>query len=156
MKLNPKATLLLVEDDPNDVFLMKRALKRAELPNPLHVAGDGQEAVDYLSGFGKFSDRAEFPIPSLIFLDLKLPYKGGFEVLKWIRSQPFLDSTLVVVLTSSTEERDIKESYRLGARSFLVKPPTQAMLFELMIALKDYWMKHNEFAEPDQKEGAES
>ncbi|MEI9998908.1 MAG: response regulator [Verrucomicrobiota bacterium] len=150
MKLDLNATILLVEDDPNDVFLMKRALKGTEIGNPLRVAGDGQEAIDYLAGSSKFSDRARFPIPNLIFLDLKLPYKSGFEVLNFIRGQPALDSTLVVVLTSSTEERDIKESYRLGARAFLVKPPTPGMLSELMTALKDFWIKHNEFASPDQ------
>lgn len=151
MKMNPNATILLVEDDPNDVFLMQRALKRAEIPNPLKVAEDGQAAIDYLSGARHFANRDEFPIPNLVFLDLKLPYKNGFEVLEWIRNQPSLDSTLVVVLTSSSEERDIKETYRLGARSFLVKPPNQTMLSELMISLKDYWLTHNEFTPPDQK-----
>lgn len=151
MKLNPNTTILLVEDDPNDVFLMKRALKGAKISNPLQVAENGQEAIDYLAGTNQFSDRSQFPIPSLVFLDLKLPYKNGFEVLQWIRSQSSLDATLVVVLTSSSEDRDIKETYRLGARSFLVKPPTQAMLSALMLSLKDYWMKHNEFASPDQK-----
>ena len=156
MKMNSHATILLVEDDPNDVFLMKRALKSAEITNPLKIAEDGQEAIDYLVGTGQFGNRAEFPIPNLIFLDLKLPYKNGFEVLEWIRRQPSLDSTLVVVLTSSSEERDIKETYRLGAKSFLVKPPTQAMLLDLMVALKDYWMNHNEFTPPDQKSEANS
>ncbi len=137
MKLDPNATILLVEDDPNDVFLMQRALKRTDIKNPLQIAENGQEAIDYLSGSNKFSDRTQFPIPNLIFLDLKLPYKSGFEVLNFIRVQSALDSTLVVVLTSSSEERDIKESYRLGARAFLVKPPTPAMLSELMISLKD-------------------
>ncbi len=150
MKMNPNATILLVEDDPNDVFLMKRALKSAEITNPLKIAEDGQQAIDYLSGTEQFANRSAFPIPSLIFLDLKLPYKSGFEVLKWIRSQPSLDSTLVVVLTSSSEDRDIKETYRLGARSFLVKPPTQSMLSDLMVSLKDYWIKHNEFTTPNQ------
>jgi len=149
MKLNSSATILLVEDEPNDVFLMKRAMKKAAILNPLQVAGNGQEAVDYLSGTGKFSDRTEFPIPSLVFLDLKLPYKNGFEVLTWIRSQSHLDTTLVMVLTSSSEERDIAECYRLGARTFLVKPPTPDMLTELMVSLKDYWIKHNEFTLPD-------
>lgn len=150
MKLNPTATILLVEDDPNDVFLMKRALKRAEISNPLSVASDGQEAIDYLSGTGKFADRTQCPLPSLVFLDLKLPYKNGFEVLSWIRNQPELNSILVLVLTSSSEERDIQQSYRLGARSFLVKPPTSAMLLDLMVSLKDYWLKHNEYALPGQ------
>ncbi len=145
MKLNPSATILLVEDEPSDVFLMKRAFKNAQIPNPLQVASHGQEAIDYLSGTGKFSDRIQFPIPSIIFLDLKLPYKNGFEVLGWIRSQPGLEFTRVMVLTSSSEERDIAECYRLGARTFLVKPPTPAMLTELMLSLKDYWLKHNEF-----------
>ena len=149
MKLNPNATILLVEDEPSDVFLMKRALKGAQIPNPLQVAGDGQEAINYLSGAGKFSDRAQFPLPSIIFLDLKLPYKSGFEVLDWIRSQSQLNQTLVMVLTSSSEERDISQCYKLGARTFLVKPPTPAMLLELLISLKDYWIKHNEFTLPD-------
>ena len=144
MKVNPNATLLLVEDDPNDVFLMQRALKGAGIVNPLKVAADGQEAIDYLAGANQFANRTEFPVPTMIFLDLKLPYKNGFEVLEWIRNQSCLASLLVVVLTSSSEDRDIKESYRLGARSYLVKPPTQQMLSDLMVAMKDYWIKHNE------------
>ena len=150
MKLNSNATILLVEDEPSDVFLMKRAMKSAQISNPLQVARDGQEAIDYLSGIDKFSDRTQFPIPSIIFLDLKLPYKNGFEVLTWIRSQPHLDLSLVMVLTSSSEERDIAQSYKLGARTFLVKPPNPAMLLELMVSLKDYWIKHNEFTLPNE------
>jgi CheY-like chemotaxis protein len=150
MKLNPSATILLVEDEPSDVFLMKRALKGAQIVNPLQVACDGQQAIDYLSGDGKFSDRIQFPIPSIIFLDLKLPYKSGFDVLGWIRSQSHLDQTLVMVLTSSSEERDIAQCYKLGARTFLVKPPTPAMLLALMVSLKDFWVKHNEFTLPDE------
>jgi len=148
MKINPTATILLVEDDPNDTFLMKRALKGAQIGNPLQVARDGQEAFDYLSGVDKFGDRTQFPFPSLIFLDLKLPYKNGFELLQWIRNEPAREACLVVVLTSSSEERDIEKAYKLGARSFLVKPPTQEMLSELMLSLKDYWMKYNEFTSP--------
>jgi CheY-like chemotaxis protein len=151
MKLNPSATILLVEDEPSDVFLMKRALKGAQILNPLQVACDGQQAIDYLSGAGKFSDRTKFPIPSIVFLDLKLPYKSGFEVLEWIRGQSHLDQTLVMVLTSSSEERDIAKCNKLGARTFLVKPPTPAMLLELMVSLKDFWVKHNEFTLPDIK-----
>ncbi len=149
MKLNPNATILLVEDEPSDVFLMTRALKGAQILNPLQVASDGQEAIDYLSGTGKFSDRSQFPVPSIIFLDLKLPYKNGFEVLTWIRGQSHLDLTLVMVLTSSSEDRDIAQCYKLGARTFLVKPPSAGMLLELMLSLKDYWIKHNEFTLPD-------
>jgi len=149
MKMNPNATILLVEDDPNDVFLMKRALKRAAIPNPLQIAEDGQEAINYLAGTGEFADRNAYPIPNLVFLDLKLPYKSGFEVLEWMKTHPLLESTLVVVLTSSSEEKDIRESYRLGAKSFLIKPPTQTMLLELMLSLKDYWLMRNEYPASD-------
>jgi len=136
MKRNENGTILLVEDDPNDVFLMKRALKGAAITNPLKIAEDGQQAIDYLAGAEQFANRHEFPIPDLIFLDLKLPYKNGFEVLEWIRTQQLLESTPVVVLTSSSEERDIRESSRLGARCFLVKPPSKTMLSELMASLQ--------------------
>jgi CheY-like chemotaxis protein len=148
MKLSPSATILLVEDDPNDVFLMKRAMKGAAINNPLQVATDGQEAFNYLAGIDKFADRTQFPVPSLVFLDLKLPYKNGFELLQWVRSESSLDSSVVVILTSSSEERDIDKAYKLGAHSFLIKPPNQEMLSGLMLALKNYWMKHNEFLSP--------
>ena len=152
MKISSKATILLVEDDPNDVFLMKRALKGTQIVNPLQIVTNGQEALDYLSGAGKFADRVQYPIPSLVFLDLKLPYKNGFEVLQWLRSEPIFDSSLVFILTSSSEERDIEKAYKLGARSFLIKPPTPQMLLELMQSLKDYWIKHNEFPMPPNPE----
>ena len=79
-----------MEDNPDDVFLMKRARKGAQILNPLQVAANGQEAINYLSGVEKFSDRTQFPIPALIFLDLKLPYKNGFEILQCAHSM-FLD-----------------------------------------------------------------
>ena len=148
MKLSPTATILLVEDDANDVFLMQRAFAGSQISNPIQVAANGQEAVDYMAGAGKFADRTQYPIPSLIFLDLKLPYRSGFEVLEWIRSQPSLDASVVVILTSSSEERDIKQAYKLGACSFLIKPPTPQMLLELMVSLREYWIKHNEFTIP--------
>lgn len=132
MNFESTDTILLVEDDPNDVFFMKRALKRANITNPLQVANDGQEAINYLSGVDKYADRARFPVPGIIFLDLKLPYKNGFEILTWIRNAPQLETTPVIVLTSSSEERDIAECQRQGARTFLVKPPTPAMLTEAM------------------------
>lgn len=148
MKITPNATILLVEDDENDVFLMKRAMKGTQIANPLQIATNGQEALDYMMGTGKFTDRSQFPLPSLVFLDLKLPYKNGFEVLQGIRNEPSLNSIIVVVLTSSSEERDIQKAYGLGTHSFLIKPPTPQMLLELMQSLKDYWMKHNEFTTP--------
>jgi CheY-like chemotaxis protein len=119
-----KATILLVEDNEDDVFAMQRAIKKSRVINPLQIVTDGQQAVDYLRGGGIYANRAQFPLPFLIFLDLKLPYFTGFEILQWIRTQPPLESIIVVVLTGSAESRDKDNAYTLGARSYLVKPPT--------------------------------
>lgn len=121
-------SLLLVEDNDDDVFLMRRALKKAELSWPLHVVLDGKEALDYLAGAGLYTDRDRHPLPALIFLDLKLPYVHGFEVLHWIRSKSTLKNLPVVVLTSSPEERDRKKAEELGAKAYLVKPPSGEMV----------------------------
>ncbi len=133
-------TILLVEDNEDDVFAMSRALKQAHIANPVTVVSDGQEALDYLSGAGPYADRERYPVPFIVFLDLKLPYIDGFEVLTWIRQQPALSSTLVVVLTSSVENRDQERSYALGARSYLIKPPTAETLLDVLNSLKTYWL----------------
>jgi len=99
-------TILQVEDDPNDVFFLKHAMKKAGVANPIQVAKDGQEAIDYLQGAGKFADRGKFPFPCLVLLDLKLPYVMGLDVLKWIREQPGM-ALVVLLLTASGEEADI-------------------------------------------------
>jgi len=142
--------LLLVEDNEDDVFLMKRALKGARVINPLHVVEDGQEAVDYLAGAGKFADRSEYPLPAVVFLDLKLPYISGHDVLAWIRRRKELESLVVIVLTSSNEASDLSRCYALGANSYVVKPPTPDQLEELAKAFKWYWLEYNRF-EPTQQ-----
>lgn len=133
-------TILLVEDNPDDVFVMKRALKKAQITNLLQVVRDGREALSYLSGAGDHADRERYPLPFIVFLDLKLPYLHGFEVLRWIRQQPSLDASLVIVLTSSAESKDNERAYALGARSYLVKPPTPEALRAVMDSLKNYWL----------------
>lgn len=120
--------ILLVEDDENDVFLMERALTKAKLAQPMHVAANGREALDYLTGSGRFGDRSTHPLPNCIFLDLKLPFVHGFEVLEWIRNQSRLGNISVFVLTSSPEERDREKAMQLGATEYLLKPPTPEML----------------------------
>jgi len=139
--------LLLVEDNEDDVFLMKRALKGARVMNPLLVVEDGQEAVDYLSGAGKFADRDQYPLPAVVFLDLKLPLISGHDVLAWIRRQRELESLVVIVLTSSNEPSDLNRCYALGANSYVVKPPTPEQLEELAKAFKWYWLEYNQFDE---------
>ena len=140
-------TLMLVEDNEDDVFLMRRALKGAKVANRLYVAEDGQEAVDYLGGAGKYRDREQYPLPAVVFLDLKLPLVSGHDVLAWIRRQPELDSVVVIVLTSSNEPSDLNRCYSLGANSYLVKPPTPEQLEELAKAFKWYWLEYNHFGD---------
>jgi CheY-like chemotaxis protein len=135
-------TILQVEDDPNDVFLFQHAMTKAGVANPVQVATDGQQAIDYLQGAGKFADREKFPFPSLVLLDLKLPYVMGLEVLKWIRQQPGTALT-VLMLTASGEEADIVTAYRLGANGFLTKPSEATKLQDMVKAIRDFWLTHN-------------
>jgi CheY-like chemotaxis protein len=124
---------------------MKRALKGARVVNPLLVVEDGQQAVDYLGGAGKFADREQYPLPAVVFLDLKLPLLSGHDVLAWIRRQRELESLVVIVLTSSNEPSDLNRCYALGANSYVVKPPTPEQLEELAKAFKWYWLEYNRF-----------
>ena len=135
-------TILLVEDNKDDVFLMKRALQGARIQNPVIVVETGQEAIDYLSGTGKFSERDDYPVPAVVFLDLKLPFVFGHEVLAWIRRRKELESLVVIVLTSSNEASDLSRCYSLGANSYLVKPPTSAQLEALAKAFKWQWLEY--------------
>ena len=137
--------ILLVEDNEDDVFLMKRALQGARVVNPLQVVEDGQQAVDYLTGAGQFADRETYPLPAVVFLDLKLPYISGHDVLAWIRRQKEFESLVVIVLTSSNEASDLSRCYALGANSYLVKPPTPDQLEDLAKAFKWYWLEYNQF-----------
>ena len=138
--------ILLVEDNEDDVFLMKRAMRVAGITNPLHIAEDGQAAIDYLAGTGAYADRTQAPLPMIVFLDLKLPYKSGHEVLEWIRQQPNFETLVVIVLTSSSEQVDLDRAYKLGANSFVVKPPTTALLQGLVESFKLWWLTHNQAA----------
>jgi CheY-like chemotaxis protein len=137
--------ILLVEDAEDDVFIMKRALKAAGITNPLQVVGDGDAAVEYFRGSGKFGDRQSYPLPSIVFLDLKLPLRSGHEVLTWVRERAEFSSIVIVVLTSSEEPEDLRKAYQLGANSYLVKPPTSEQLVEVAKAFKWYWLDYNEF-----------
>ena len=134
--------ILLVEDDENDVFLFQRAMSKAGMIHPLQVARDGQEAINYLQGAGKFACRAEFPLPCLVLLDLRLPFVMGLEVLRWIRQQ-LRAAPIVIILSSSREEADIAEAYSLGANAYLVKPAQTSELIEMVRVVSDFWLKQN-------------
>ena len=137
-------TILLVEDDPNDVLLMQRAFRKANLTHPLQVARDGQEAIEYLNHQGNFADATRYPPPTLMLLDLKMPRKNGFETLEWLRQQPGLKRIVVVVMSSSSELADIKRAYDLGANSYLVKPGDFQTLVDRVNLLASYWLAVNE------------
>jgi len=115
-------TILVAEDNDDHVILIKRAFRYANLLNPLHFVCDGAEAIAYLNGDGKYANREEYPLPTLLLLDLKMPNKNGFEVMEWIREQPTLRNLRVVVLTTSDRVVDVQRAYQLGASSFLIKP----------------------------------
>jgi CheY-like chemotaxis protein len=134
--------ILQVEDDPNDVFFLQHAMTKAGVANPIHVASDGQQAIDYLKGAGKFADREQYPLPCLVLLDLKLPHVMGLNVLRWIRQQPG-PPLIVLLLTASGDDADIASAYRLGANGFLVKPPQASKLVDMAKAIKDFWLTHN-------------
>jgi CheY-like chemotaxis protein len=141
--------ILVVEDDPLDAKLIRRALRKAEIINPvLHVA-DGEAAVGYLAGKSPYEDRRQYPLPDLVLLDLKLPRKNGFELLQWLRTQPGLRRVPVVVLTSSSETADVNRAYDLGANSYLVKPVGTDALVDLLKKVEIYWLMANTKPELD-------
>lgn len=122
---------------------MTRAFAKAGVPNSLHVVNDGREAIQYLSGEGPYGDRALHPLPQLVLLDLKLRQVSGFDVLRWIRRHAAFTGLMVVVLTSSDHASDIRDSYALGANSFLSKPADPENLTELVQDVVKYWLKKN-------------
>lgn len=124
-----KSVFLLVEDNADDAFFMERAFRRAGLSNPLQIVTNGDQAIEYLDGSGSFTDRVLFPFPSLVFLDLKLPGRDGFDVLRWLRNDK-RSVVPVAVLTSSPEEIDRRRARDLGAELYLVKPPTKDVILE--------------------------
>lgn len=144
MSASTTQTILLVEDEENDIVFMKMALEKAGIAGGLQIAEDGAQAIDYLGGRGAFADRARHPLPVLVLLDLKLPRVMGMDVLKWIRERPEFDMLVVVVLTSSQQRSDIAAACSLGANSYLVKPSNPLELGEMMELVKRYWLQFNQ------------
>jgi CheY-like chemotaxis protein len=135
-----KEVILLADDDANDIALFERAFKQADIKNPLQIVRDGEEAIAYLAGEGKFADRTQFPLPTLLLLDLKMPRKNGFEVLRWVRQHTTLKALRVLVLTVSSDIRDVNMAYELGANSFIVKSLDIQTFLELVSQIKHCWL----------------
>lgn len=138
-------SILLVEDDSNDILFVQRAFRQVNANNPIYIVKDGDAAIDYLAGEDEYADRDRYPLPALILLDLKLPRRSGIEILQWLRQQPRLKRIAVVVLTSSKESLDIDLSYDLGVNSYLVKPVKFDALAKMIAALDSYWLQLNEY-----------
>lgn len=136
--------ILLVEDSVDDVMLIRRAFIKADLQCRIQVAPDGDEALVYLAGI-EANGQGKNPAPALVLLDLKLPRRSGLEVLAWLKRQPRLKRTPVIVLTSSRERSDIEQAYDLGANSYLVKPVKFDELVAMVRLMGQYWMELNRF-----------
>lgn len=134
--------VLYAEDEEHDVLFLKRAFKASEIPNSLVTVENGEKAIDFLTG----SVSKRNPIPSLVLLDLNMPYKTGHEVLLWIRSQESLCGLPVVVLTSSNQDTDMVRAYSNGVSGYVVKPGNPKELESIARALRDYWLVHNRTA----------
>lgn len=144
MMADPRSVeILLVEDNPDEAELALRAFRKSKLANRIHVARDGQEALDYIFRAGPYADRPPEDAPRLILLDLKLPKVDGVEVLRRIKSDPAARLIPVVVLTSSKEERDLAECYQLGVNSYIVKPVDFQRFTKAVEDLGMYWLLLN-------------
>lgn len=142
--LQNQVEILLIEDNPNDAEMAIRALKKRNLANNLVHVEDGEEAINFLFGNGKFENRVNAKAPKVILLDLKLPKVDGLEVLRIIKSKDETRNIPVVVLTSSKEEKDIVESYALGVNSYIVKPVDFDKFVEAIGDLGFYWLLLNQ------------
>jgi CheY-like chemotaxis protein len=137
---NKQFTVLLVEDDLNDIFLVKRAFRTAHIPSPLQVVTDGEEAINYLRGEGKYADRQAHPLPKLVVMDIKMPRRSGFEVLEWVKGngRP-LRRIPIIIVSSSDNPEDINRAYELGANAYMVKPMNYRAVEHLFESITNYW-----------------
>jgi CheY-like chemotaxis protein len=136
-------TILLVEDNEDDVFVMKRACQRTGIPHALQVVMSGEAALEYLEGTGVYADRTAYPLPQVIFLDIHLPYRDGHQVLEWIRARPHFKNLPVVMLTSSDQREDIDRAYELGVTSYLKKVACLAEFGQGVRVILKYWLELN-------------
>ena len=134
-----RRTILIAEDDANDAFFLQRAFRANGIDDPIHVVADGIEAIAYLRGDGKFSDREKYEFPSYIISDLKMPVNDGFAILEVLRSKPEWSVVPMIILSGSSDENDIERAYMLCAKAYLVKPASFEELRSLVKKLHDFW-----------------
>src|SRR6185369_1160286 len=135
-----RASILIVDDDHNDQFLIKAAFKNGGVIEPIHAVDDGEEAICYLKGKGPYADREKYNFPTFLLIDLKMPKVNGFELLQFLQKNPHLAVIPTIVFTSSADRNDVTNAYLLGANSYLVKSQTLEALTSQLKLLHDYWM----------------
>lgn len=135
--------ILLVEDNPDDIELTMRALRKGKIGNNISVVRDGEEALDFLLHRGEYSDKEKFPIPGLILLDLNLPKRNGIEILRKIKAEPILKRVPVIMLTTSKRDEDIIQSYDLGVNSYIMKPVEFDKFIQTIKNIELYWVLTN-------------
>jgi CheY-like chemotaxis protein len=138
--LSPNPTVLYVEDDEGDRFFMERAFAAAGLGSTLRMVPDGEAALEYLSGQGGYANRAQFPLPHFILLDLNLPRVSGFELLEWLRGHPVLNALPVVIFSSSMRDEDRLRAERLGANDYWEKPNSGLQFDKIVTLLRERWL----------------
>lgn len=140
--------ILHVDDDADDRFLVDAAWRQAGVRHPLRAVSDGRQAIDYLFGTGEYADRARYPLPGLVLLDLKMPGLTGFDVLQRLRADKEIGGIPVLITTASTDPGDVAKAYRLGANGFFIKPSSAEELTALLSAIDRCWLRLTEFPAP--------
>ena len=142
-----KKLILIVDDREDDRLMLERCLHKLEVTNPVLHLEDGEQAISYLRGDGKFADRTMYPLPAIIFLDLKMPRVSGYQVLDWLRAHGMKDGLLAIVLSDLHATEVISRAYHLGADSFMVKPPNEADIQEFILSFPSFWELREQLAE---------
>jgi len=145
--MNRSFPILLVEDEPDDVFFVERAFRSGHLKYPLFTVGDGQEAIDYLSGTGPYADHGVYPLPQLVLADLKMPRVSGFDLIAWMRNDKHCKLVPIIILSSSALAADVNRAYALGANAYMVKPADARSLERLFQTIAEFWAADQKPAE---------
>ena len=133
--------ILLVEDDENDVILVRKAIETGGAGHTVQAVTDGEQAIRYLQGIDEYADRERYPVPNVVLSDLKMPRMTGFELLRWLRANPKYSVIPTIIYSNSALESDVREAYRLGANSYIAKPPSLGALVETLRAIYEYWSR---------------
>jgi CheY-like chemotaxis protein len=155
--MHRQCTILIVDDDENDIFFVKRAFTEINVHCVFQILKNGQEVVDYLSAHREYADREKYPLPMMILMDLKMPIMDGFQVLAWLRNRPGLKVIPTIVFSSSDVPADITRAYELGANSFMTKSVTYDGLLLKLQTLSQYWLeycKHPQVSDADNSASA--